>query len=266
MKYRLGIIGVGVMGNAIIDRAISDGVLRPSEVMAFDIDSARLSSMRSKGMATATDVQNLLDSCAIVLLAVKPQHYAPILEQSDFSKVSTVISIMAGVKLDTIHKKINSACGLVRVMPNTPCLVGKGFCAMRFQNVLHADKQFIHDIFSSCGDTLEIEEEMFDAVTSVSGSGPAYVYMFLNGMIKGGVEGGLSYDEAKTMAVSTMVGAAELAKVSDESMDKLVDKVCSKGGTTIEAVTIFRQKGLEDIIAEGIKACRLRSKELSEKL
>lgn len=266
MKFKLGIIGVGVMGNAIIDRAIFQGALRPEEIIAYDIDKVKLEAMKDKGMSAAEDIQSLLDVCGIVLLSVKPQHYAPILENNDFSKVAAVISIMAGVKLSTIRTKLNSDCGLVRVMPNTPCKVGKGFCAMRFEGVYEADKKFIKDIFSACGDTLEIDEDKFDAVTSISGSGPAYVYMFISGMIKGGMEGGLSYDEAKTMAVSTVAGAAELARASTESMDKLVDMVCSKGGTTIEAVTVFRQKGLEDIIAEGIKACRLRSQELSEKL
>ncbi len=266
MKFKLGIIGVGVMGNAIIDRAIFEGVLRPDQIMACDIDTMKLSAMKDKGMFVAKDIQSLLDSCGIVLLSVKPQHYAPILEGNDFSKVSAVISIMAGVKLSTMQKKLNADIGLVRVMPNTPCKIGKGFCAMRFEGISDRDKKFISDIFSACGDTLEIEEDQFDAVTSISGSGPAYVYMFINGMIMGGMEGGLSYDDAKTMAVSTLSGAAELARASSESMDKLVDMVCSKGGTTIEAVTIFREEGLEDIIAHGIKACRLRSKELSEKL
>lgn len=266
MKYKLGIIGAGVMANAIIDRAVEKLVIRPDEIMVYDIDAAKSAKMKERGMGAATEIQELLKACKVVLLSVKPQHYAPVLEQNDFSDVSAVISIMAGVRLSTLHKKINSSCGLVRVMPNTPCKVGKGFCAMCFDGVSDKDKEFITDIFSSCGEALEVEEEKFDAVTSISGSGPAYVYMFINGMIKGGLEGGLTYDEAKTMAVATVSGAAELAKVSLESMDKLVDMVCSKGGTTIEAVSVYRQEGLEDIIAEGIQACRLRSKELSEKL
>ena len=149
-------------------------------------------------------------------------------------------------------------------MPNTPCMIGSGTCALCFENYETDEKEFVKELFSTCGAVLEIDEKLFDAVTSVSGSGPAYIYMFLNGMIQGGINGGLSESESKFLAINTMIGAAMLADQSDENLGVLTEKVCSKGGTTIEAVKIYRENHLEDLIVEGIKACRKRSEELSK--
>jgi len=200
------------------------------------------------------------------MFAVKPQHYKEITDANVFSDDKIVISIMAGVKIDVLRKNLASNCGILRVMPNMPCSVGKGISALCFDKINQQDKEFLTGLFSSCGDIIEIDESKFDAVTSISGSGPAYVYMFIQGMIKGGMQGGLTYDESKALAVATLDGATELAKISHEPLDTLVDSVCSKGGTTIEAVSIYKEKGLIDIIAKGIDACRNKSKILSEKL
>lgn len=267
MKYKLGIIGAGVMANSIIDCAIEKKAINPDQTIAYDTDIAKLETINKKGIHIAETIQQLVQNSDIVLLSVKPQHYSQILENNDFTNTSTIISIMAGVKISTIRSKLCiSNCGIARVMPNTPCKVGKGFCGICYDNVNETNKDFISKFFASCGETLLITEDMFDTITSISGSGPAYVYMFINGMIKGGIEGGLSYDSAKKIAISTMIGASELAKSSDMPLDKLVDMVCSKGGTTIEAVNIYRQKQLEQTIAEGIAACRNKSKLLSEML
>lgn len=266
MKYGLGIIGTGVMANAIIDCAIQRGAIKPQNIIAFDTDSLKLDEINKKGIAKAKNIQELAGSSQIVMLAVKPQHYTDILDNNNFDNVNALISIMAGVKIATLRKKLNNSTGIARVMPNTPCKIAKGFCGICFDSVNDKDKQFITAMFTACGDVAFISEDKFDALTSISGSGPAYIYMFLNGMIKGGVEGNLSYDEAKKMAISTMIGAANLAKLSDNSMEELVQMVCSKGGTTIEAVEVFRKYELEEIIAKGITACRNKSKLLSEKL
>ena len=113
---------------------------------------------------------------------------------------------------------------------------------------------------------MEIEEEGFDAVTSVSGSGPAFVYMFIDAMIKGGMAGGLSYEQSKVLTLSTIMGTTEIVRTADPDLDldDAVEKVCSKGGTTIEAVSVYRNAGMEKIIVEGINACRKRSEELSK--
>ncbi|HHT83325.1 MAG: pyrroline-5-carboxylate reductase [Christensenellales bacterium] len=267
MKFALGIIGCGVMANAILDGILNKKLISADRIAAYDIDDDKMDYISRKGVIKAQSANQLIYESEIVMLAVKPQHYSDILKNGDFSNTRTLISIMAGVKTSVLREKIGSKLlGIARVMPNTPCKIGEGFSALYFDNVNNADKEFVKNIFQSCGETITIAEEKFDAVTSVSGSGPAYVYMFLNGMIKGGMEGGLTYEQAKAMAVNTVIGAAKLAKMSEIKLDDLIEMVCSKGGTTIEAVNIYRQKGLEDIIAEGIKACRKKSILLSENL
>ena len=121
-------------------------------------------------------------------------------------------------------------------------------------------------MLKTCGTTLVIEESKFDAVTSISGSGPAYVYTFANAMVQAGVKGGLTFEESKLLTLATIEGSALYANVAEYELETLVERVCSKGGTTIEAVNVFKNRGLSEIVGEGIEACREKSKLLSEKL
>ncbi len=267
MRHKLGIIGIGVMANAIIDCAINTKLITNNEIIVYDIDNNKLIQTAKKGIPIASSIANLIQQSDIVMLAVKPQHYANILLENDFTTIGSLISIMAGVKIATIREKLNNIrCGITRVMPNTPCQIGKGFCGLCFDKTTDKDKDFIIDLFRACGEVGIFTEDKFDAITSLSGSGPAYVYMFINGMIKGGMNGGLDYHQAKKMAISTMIGASHLAKQSDLSIEDLIESVCSKGGTTIEAIDYFRQEKLEQIIATGIDKCRNKSKYLSDNL
>jgi pyrroline-5-carboxylate reductase len=265
MHFKLGIIGAGVMASALIGQMLEKNTLSPSDITFYDIDKSK-SAQIHKLAHLSNSVCELINDSEIILFAVKPQNYKDITNNNVFPDDKIIISIMAGVKIDTLRKNLKSDCGILRVMPNMPCKIGKGICALCFDKINQVNKEFLIRLFLSCGDIIEITEDKFDAVTSISGSGPAYVYMFIQGMISGGMQGGLTFEESKALAISTLVGGSELAKNTDESMDTLVDKVCSKGGTTIEAVTIYKEKGLVDIIAQGIDACRNKSKTLSENL
>ena len=262
MKYRLGVIGFGVMGQAIVLQAIKNGVLAEQEVAVYDLDVDKIKNCGYK-VAIATSIDELIDSSDRLFFAVKPQHYQDIVKGRSFSSVKTIVTIMAGVKLSTLREKTSFLGGIVRVMPNTPCGLGKGICAYCPDQIGEEELTFVTSVLSACGDVVRITEDKFDAVTSVSGSGPAYVYMFAQGIIQGGINGGLSYDDAKLLALNTLIGAAELAKKSDLDLDTLIDRVCSKGGTTIQAVNLYREQGLTDVIAAGVDACRNRSIELS---
>ncbi|HOO22275.1 MAG TPA: pyrroline-5-carboxylate reductase [Clostridia bacterium] len=264
MSYRLGIIGAGVMANALVSQMLKTG-LHPEEIIVYDIDSEKSASIHPSAHVAASD-NEVISQSDMILFSVKPQHYKEITENNVFSDDKIVISIMAGVKIEVLRKNLRSDCGILRVMPNMPCKIAKGVCALCFDKINQQNKEFLLRLFASCGDIIEISEDKFDAVTSVSGSGPAYVYMFLQGMIEGGMRGGLTYEESKKLAVATLIGGTELAKISSDDLNVMIDRVCSKGGTTIEAVDIYRQKGLVDIVAEGIDACRAKSKLLSEKL
>lgn len=263
MKYSLGVIGFGVMGQAIVKRALEKQVLSAEEVLVYDVDVEKIKNSGA-AVSIAVSANELVKNSDRVFLAVKPQQYTEIVKNLDFSTVKTIITIMAGVSTNILRQKTDFDGGIVRVMPNTPCALGKGVCAYYCDNVPLEEKSFVESVLSSCGDIVPITQDQFDAVTGVSGSGPAYVYLIAQGMIQGGVEGGLSYEQSKTLALNTLIGAAELAKTAKEDLDTLIDRVCSKGGTTIEAVKVYRENGLTDLIAKGIGACRKRSSELGK--
>ena len=266
MKYQIGVVGFGVMGQAIIKRILSENTLKPQEVAVFDIAEEKIKAFPYE-ISVCNSFSELISSSERILFAVKPQHYAELCKETDFGQITKVMSIMAGVKINVLKSKLNNFRGsIVRIMPNTPCANGKGVCGVAFDGTDETEKLFVEKMLSACGGVVILDESKFDAVTSVSGSGPAYVYMFAKGMIEGGMNGGLSYEESKQLALNTIIGAADLALNSEENLDTLVDKVCSKGGTTIEAVEVYKDKNLVEIVAEGVEACRKKSALLSEKL
>lgn len=261
MEFNLGVLGCGVMANAICSK-ISDSVK-----YVYDVDKEKSCDLANRFDAkSCSSIQELLDSADVILLAVKPQQSAEILENSDFSNVKTLISIMAGVKISKIRKSINNKkIGIVRVMPNLPIRVGKGMAALSFsKNVKQSYKEFALNMFAASGSAIELDEKQFDAVTGVSGSGPAYVFMFIKGMIEGGIAMGLDEKDARILAEETVIGAAEYSKQLNLPLDEMISSVCSKGGTTIEAVDYYRSKKLESTVAVGVKKATLKSKKLSK--
>ncbi len=264
MTYKLGIIGAGVMGQAILGCVIDKQYLKKEEIAVFDVSDEKINELKNEGITVFNSANALANECKFILIAIKPQHFDGLAKELTVGKNNTIISIMAGVNLNSIREKLDAKCGIARVMPNTPCKIGKGVCAVVFDKLCDENERFILGLLGCCGEVVSVDEKMFDAVTSVSGSGPAYVYMFIDGMIKGGMNGGLTYEQSKKLAIQTVIGSAMLADASDEKAEALTEKVCSKGGTTIEAVKIYREKGLEELIQEGIEACRKRSEEMGK--
>jgi pyrroline-5-carboxylate reductase len=258
MTIKLGIIGAGNMASAIVKGAMS--FLRPCEIIMSDVDKVKLAAFSALGVQTTDSNFKVAEQAEFVLFAVKPQSFPEVVSQLAAVKLERIISIMAGIKIEKIKSAFPNA-KVARVMPNMPAFVGAGMSAIAFEGFSDGDREFTLALFNSFGKAVAVTEDKLDAVTSISGSGPAYVYMFLQAMIEGGVEGGLSHDEAKALAIQTLIGGAEMAKTADD-LEKLIDAVCSKGGTTIQAIDYFREAGLSDIIKKGIEKCRNRSKEL----
>lgn len=263
--FKLGVIGAGVMATAIIERIVSANVLLKKEIITSDISESRRDYFNKNGIKSVIDVGEVIKNSETVLFAVKPQNYREILNNysAHFNDNQTVMSIMAGVKISTLLSLLPTK-KIVRIMPNMPCVLGEGAIAVAFSGV--DNKEFFLNLLSPLGTVIETKEEHFDAVTSISGSGPAYVYLFIKGLVQGGINGGLSEEQSKALAIQTFIGAAKLAKESEYDLSTLIDRVCSKGGTTIEAVNIFRSNGIEDIIEKGVEACRKKSEELSKLL
>ena len=260
-KFTLGVIGAGNMANAIVSGAIKK-LLKPNEIIISDKDETKLENFKKLGFTVTTDNVEVVKNSENLLFAVKPQ-IAPIVFEDIKGKIEakTVISIMAGINIDTLEKNLGSF-NFVRVMPNTPAMLGEGMSALAFKGNFE-NKDFIMNLFGSLGKAVELDEKHFDAVTSVSGSGPAYVYMFIKAMIDGGIDGGLTAETAKTLTLQTIIGACKMVETSPKQIDELIDAVCSKGGTTIEAVNSYRNDDLNGIIRKGIAKCKKRSEELS---
>ncbi|MBD5100100.1 MAG: pyrroline-5-carboxylate reductase [Clostridiales bacterium] len=258
-KYKLGFIGCGNMAKAIINGLLSSKFLSEKDMFI----STPSIKEKYQGIETTNDNVEVMTSCEYLVLAIKPQIFRSISSEFRNNTSKCIISIMAGVSCENIAKECNCK-QVVRIMPNTPCSIGEGVSAITSRQVSEESIKFVDNIFKTISKTVFIEEKYFDAVTSVSGSGPAYVYYFIKAMIDGGMNGGLTYEQSKNLAISTMIGASKMVENSSDDLDTLIQKVCSKGGTTIQAIDTFKENSVAENIIKGIDNCRKRSEELSK--
>ncbi len=262
-KFKLGVIGAGFMSTAIVKGAILSSAIDADKIIVSDLNEKSLELMAKNGVSVTTDSKLLADNSEYVLFAVKPQNLDAVLEVIKGCASNKFISIMAGVK----KQKIKNALGdvmVARCMPNTPCSIGLGAVGLDLSDFNEqTERDFIKMLLSSFAEVVEVGEEKMHAVTGVSGSSPAYFYLFLKGIIEAGVENGLFYDEAKLLATATMIGAGEMVMQNkDKTLDELINSVCSKGGTTIEAIKVYNQNNIGEITKKAVDACVNRSKEL----
>ena len=249
------------MGKAIALGALNSGVICAEDLSVCDLDASKFSDL-PKGVFCTTNVDDLAN-CNVILYAVKPQGFNKVAQKH--GKDTVVGSIMAGIQIDTIVRA-TGAQKVCRVMPNTPCMVGKGMCALTFANCDKESVDFLTRLFSSLGDVVCVDEKLFDAVTCVSGSGPAYVYYFIKSMVDAGVSQGLDYDSALKLTLQTFDGAVQMVRATNKDLSTLIDNVCSPGGTTIQAINRFNEGDLDKIVADGMAKCAARSAELSKEL
>ena len=258
-KYKIGFLGSGNMAKAIALGIIDSKILDYNEI----IMSATTKKEPFLGISITNDNNTVIENSEYLVLAVKPQIFNQIKDTLKNSKAKYIISIMAGVKVDKL-KEIFPHSKVIRTMPNTPCSIKNGMVAVSNNNAGKEANEFITKVFSSIAEVEYLDEDKFDAVTSISGSGPAYVYYFIQSMIKAGINGGLDYKTAKKLTLQTVFGATKMVENSIEDLDILIEKVCSKGGTTIQAIDTFKDNKIQESIIEGIDKCRKRSEELSK--
>ena len=267
-QYRLGVIGGGFMATAIVKGIVYSDFLRAKKIIVSDPSAQAREKLSELGVYTTANNRDVAGNCDYLLLAVKPQTFEEVAQSVKGLPVEKVITIMAGVKKEKIKKLLfGNAVKVARVMPNLPCSIGAGMSAVDLEDFSDDvdDCSFILDVFGKLGEVLTVPEEKLNAVTGISGSGPAYVYMFIDGLVKAGMNQGLDEEEAKTLAVMTVKGGAEMvAHSEDKTLGQLISAVCSKGGTTIQAVESFRSDGMEAMIDRAVAACVKRAAELSE--
>ncbi len=264
---KLGFIGVGNMGEAILRGALRGGVVQAEDVLAFDVSREKLERLGDElRIVACASAAELIAGSDIVLLAVKP-HICPavLAENGDALCGKALISIAAGWSQQRLEAALPPSVRVLRVMPNTPALVGCGMSVLESGDTLEAgERAFALRLFSSIGRVTEAEPRLMDAVTAVSGSGPAYVYLFIEALADGGVREGLPRPLAYELAAQTVLGSAQMVLETGEHPGKLKDNVCSPGGTTIEAVAALEEHGLRAAVLAGVKACADKSAAMSK--
>jgi len=263
---RLCVIGSGAMGTAFAKGVISSGSYKPEDVTLADVDNKRLDMLAKElGVSTATDNKTAIEGAEVILLAVKPPIVSAVVAgiSGKIKDSQLIVSIAAGVKLDEIEAELPRGIGVVRAMPNTPCQIGAG--AIGFSRGKHCSNEQVElakKIFDAVGISYEVPEKLLSAVTGLSGSGPAYVYVMIEALSDAGVRVGLPRDISTRLAAQTVMGAAKMVLDVGEHPARLKDQVTSPGGTTIAAIDALERAGFRSALIEAVKAAEKRSEEL----
>ena len=266
---RIGFIGTGNMGSAIVrgyaDKAAADG----NEICLFNRTPAKAEILAKECKAAlAGGISELVHVSDVVFACVEPKHFEDVMPEvaESFAGDKIFVSIAAGVTIEFLESYLGSDAKIIRTMPNTPIMHGLGVTAMvRNKNVDDEDFAAVRKVFEAGGITGEVTEDLISAVIGVSGSSPAYTYMYIDALIKAGIDAGLDPKTSREFAAQAVKGAAQMVLASDEEPSVLCDKVCTPGGTTIEAVTKLKELGFEDITKSGAEAAIERSREMSRK-
>ena len=263
---KLGIIGFGNMAEAILGGILANDFIKKEDVTASGKDEAMLTKASEKyGIGVETDNKKLVADADVILLSVKPQIMADVI--AEIKDVCTsdklVISIAAGKTKQWIEDAFGGSRKIVRCMPNTPALVGEGCTGICFSDsVDEKEKQLAIQMFSCVGKAQEVPEKLMDVVVGVSGSSPAYVFMFIEAMADAAVEMGMPRKQAYDFAAQAVMGSAKLLLETGKHPGELKDMVCSPGGTTIAAVRVLEEKGMRAAVMDAVIKCIERSREL----
>ena len=266
-EKELGIIGVGKIGSALLKRIISTNTIDRNNIIIFDIDNEKLHKLSKDLEVDCADNNiDLVNSSKHVLIAVIPQVMDSVLKEIEtaISEQHVIISIAAGVSFTHITKIITKPVSLVRIMTNTPAIVGAAATAIaRNENVKEHQLEFVKEIFNSVGMVVELEERHLDAVTGLSGSGPAYIFIIIEALADGGVKMGLPRAIALKLAAQTLLGSAKLLLETNIHPAALKDMVATPGGTTITAIHELESAKIRATLIRAVEAATLKSKSLN---
>ncbi|WP_428259383.1 pyrroline-5-carboxylate reductase [Gallibacter sp. Marseille-QA0791] len=266
---KIGFIGIGNMGGAILAGYASSGKADGKELLAFDMneDLCRKTVSNIPELVICENGKALCEAADTVILGVKPQVIETVLQEikDAYRADKTVISMAAGVDISVIERYLGKDARIIRIMPNTPAKVGEGMIAMcRNGNVDDGLFDEATEIFSGIGRAEHVDESLIDCVIGVSGSSPAYTYMYIEALIDAAVANGMDAEKARVFAAQSVLGAAKMVLESDQSVEQLRINVCSPNGTTIEAVNKLFENGFMDDVKEGFQAAVDRSIEMGK--
>jgi len=266
----IAVIGAGNMGSALIRGLVNSNIARPDTILVFDVDPGKLNALVQdlgvQGVADLDDAVN--DSVDVVVLAVKPQVMAAVLERiaNKITDSHLVISLAAGVPTRFILSKLNKPARVVRTMPNAAAMVGRSATALCAAGTAdEEDLQLAMDIFSAIGVAVRVDERMMNLVTGLSGSGPAYIFAIMEGLTDAGVLLGLDRPTARKLTIQTVFGAAAMASSENVHLGELKDRITSPGGTTIAGLHVLERSGLGGILMDAVAAATRRGDELEPK-
>jgi pyrroline-5-carboxylate reductase len=263
----LGLVGCGKMAYALMKGISSASSLDFDRIYVNDIDATRSSLFVEEFKSLEIEPKELIKASNIIIIAVKPHQVGQVLEmgQGLWNDKKLIVSIAAGIKTSDIEEKSGVNVPVVRVMPNTPCLVGSGAAAIsagRFAGV--NDIELVKKIMDSVGISLQVDEKHMDAITAVSGSGPAYVYLVVESMINAGLQVGLDINLLRNLVFKTVAGSIKMLEETGEHPAVLREQVCSPGGTTIAGVRELEENGIRRAFFQAIEKACLRSVELGK--
>lgn len=258
---KISFIGAGNMGSAIIGGIVKAGLADATEITVADHSAEKLNEIKAKYNVNITENNVACMPCDILFLCVKPNVIYSVIDEikSAVDSDTTVVSIAAGQSISKLEAAFEKNVKIIRVMPNTPALVGEGMAALSLGNGVKECKEVL-EIFSSIGKAEIVPESLMDTVTAVSGSSPAYVFMFIEAMADAAVKGGMSRDKAYTFAAQSVLGSAKMVLETGIHPGELKDMVCSPGGTTIDAVAVLEREGMRNAVMDAMDACIKKSK------
>ncbi len=262
---RLAVIGGGRMGEAIVAGLVRSGSLAPSQIVVADPSEARRSQIAAAhGVTVVSDGCEAIAGADIVLLAVKPQVIEAVVSSlAPGITDATVVSIAAGVTCARLESMLPAGTLVVRVMPNTPALVGSGMSIISAgSEATAADVERVADLFGCVGEVVVLDERLQDACTAISGCGPAYMALVIDALARAGVREGLTRETAQMLALATMRGTVDLIEKTGEHPEAIIDAVSSPGGATIAAVNELESHGVRAAFAAAVRAATTRSRDL----
>ena len=264
---KIGLIGCGRMGSSLIGGIAKSNITTAQDIFVFDPNADSIAkTIQSCGVSAAQNNLDLTAKAETILLAVKPQYITQVLEEiaPAITKDHLLISIAAGVTLEKMEQACPADTRIIRAMPNTPAMIGLGATGIAPGNHATAqDLELARTLLQSVGIVTLTQEPLLDAVTGLSGSGPAYVYTFIESLSIQAEKEGLPIDEAIKLATQTVIGAARMVEQTDMSPRELIEQVTSPGGTTLAGLAAMTQNGFEKSIAAGVQAAAERSREIA---
>ena len=260
---KVGFIGCGNLGGSLIKGLLNAGALQAEEIIASDVSDEKLGELGKFGIETTTDSKKLVEHCDIIFITVKPDIVESVREETkEFSKGKLFVSGAAGVSTKFIEARTRAR--VIRVMPNICGLVGEmASCFSLGTGTSREDEELVEKFLAAMGTTFKVDEKLMDAVTGLSGSGPAYFYFIVQALQEAGVELGLSREIALKLAAQTAKGAGEVILREGKTLEELTGMVCTPKGTTIEGLKVLEERKVADALRDAVKAAARRAKELS---